>query len=95
MCATGWHRVTFSERRSLPDFVEGEGCSGDVADPTGTECDVLKGASSLLEFGGGAFSEGSHVPDHGVEHADVDVKCLFGLHLWAADGDELPMPAPM
>ncbi|WP_159072250.1 hypothetical protein [Streptomyces sp. CMB-StM0423] len=50
-------------------FVEGGGCSGDVTDPAGAERDVLKGAPSLLEFGGGAFAEGSHVPDQGVEHA--------------------------
>ncbi|GAA1920241.1 hypothetical protein GCM10009753_61290 [Streptantibioticus ferralitis] len=48
---------------------------------------MLQCAPSLLEFGGGAFSEGSHVSQQGVEHEGVDVKCLFGLALWAADGD--------
>lgn len=48
---------------------------------------MLERAPSLLKFGGGAFSEGSHVPQQSVEQAGVDVKCLFGLASWAADGD--------
>ncbi|WP_327128828.1 hypothetical protein [Streptomyces sp. NBC_01727] len=66
---------------SFPDSVEDEGGACDVADPAGAERDVLEGAPSLLKFGGGTFSEGSHVSQQRVEHAGVDVKCLTVLAL--------------
>ncbi len=51
--------LTFSQRRSFPDSVEDECGAGYVADAAGAEGDMLECAPAFLEFGGGAFAEGS------------------------------------
>ncbi len=52
-------RLTFSQRRSFPDSVEDKCGAGYVADAAGAEGDMLECAPAFLEFGGGAFAEGS------------------------------------
>ena len=52
-------QVTFSQRRSFPDSVEDKCGAGYVADAAGAEGDMLECAPAFLEFGGGAFAEGS------------------------------------
>lgn len=49
---------------------------------------MLQGAPALLEFGGGAFAEGSEASEQGVGGAGIDVECLLGAALRATGGDE-------
>ncbi|WP_198679181.1 hypothetical protein [Thermomonospora amylolytica] len=87
--------MRFSDVFSFPDSVEDEGGPGDVAGSARVQGDVLQGASTLPEFGGGAFSEGADASDQVVRGACVGMQGLSGAALRPPDRRRMPIPAPM